>query len=296
MSVHQESLGISKAVERVEEAPELEYKAVSNDSLSMFLAAIGGALLGMLLTLLILALINGGTLSFTGGQRLSVLEAKLNRVDENVGSVSTNVGIVGEQVNAIQGSLATLESNLTSQLSVQDGKLVGIDSAIATLDQTREQFNTFVGALSVALKDIQPASESAPAQAVQAAVEPAAAEAAPAEAVAVELTKIMVEPSADLAADAVAVRLFVDGNANGKLDDGEQSLSGLKVALLDGEGKTLESLTSTDSGVDFAKLAAGSYTISLEDAGDYTLLSESKVDVEVSTEGEGQVVYIPLGE
>ncbi len=294
MSVHQDSLEISKAAERVEEAPELEYKAVSNDSLSMFLAAIGGALLGMLLTLLILALINGGTLSFTGGQRLSAFEAKLNRVDENVGSVSTNVGIVGKQVNAIQSSLATLESNLTSQLQVQDGKLVGMDSAIATLDQTREQFNTFVSALSVALKDMQPASESAPAQAVQAApavIEPAAVEVAP-----VEPAKIMVEPSADLTADAVAVRLFVDGNANGKLDDGEQSLSGLKVALLDGEGKTVESLTSTDSGVDFDKLAAGSYTISVEDAADYKLLSASKVDVEISTEGEGQVVYIPLSE
>jgi hypothetical protein len=48
MSVHQESLEINKAAE---EAPELEYRAVSHDSLSMFLAAIGGAVLGMLLTL-----------------------------------------------------------------------------------------------------------------------------------------------------------------------------------------------------------------------------------------------------
>ena len=72
MSVHQESLEMSKPEERTETAPELEYRAVSHDSLSMFLAAIGGAILGMLLTLLILALINGGTLSFTGGERLAV--------------------------------------------------------------------------------------------------------------------------------------------------------------------------------------------------------------------------------
>ena len=122
--------------------------------------------------------------------------------------------------------MATLESNLTSQLKVQDGKLVGMDSAIATLDQTREQFNTFVSALSVALKDMQPASAAAPAQAAPAA--PAAVESA-----VVEPAKIMVEPSANLKADAVSVRLFVDGNANGKLDNGEQSLRNLTIDLID---------------------------------------------------------------
>jgi hypothetical protein len=94
----------------------------------------------------------------------------------------------------------------------------------------------------------------------------------------------------------VAVRLFMDGNANGKLDDGEKSLSGLQVALLDGKGEMVASLTSADNGVDFANLTAGSYTVSLEDAGGYKLLSVSKVELQVSAEGEGQVVYIPLSE
>ena len=73
MSVQNESLDL-KPAERKPEAPELEYKTASQDSLSMFFAAIGGAVLGTLGTLLILALVNGGTLNFTRPERMAVLE------------------------------------------------------------------------------------------------------------------------------------------------------------------------------------------------------------------------------
>ena len=46
MSVQNESLEM-KSGERKPAAPELEYKAASQDSLSMFFAAIGGAVLGL---------------------------------------------------------------------------------------------------------------------------------------------------------------------------------------------------------------------------------------------------------
>jgi hypothetical protein len=77
MSVSHESLDMARPVERSEQPPDLEYNAVRNESLTMFGAAIGGAILGMLLTLLVLAVINGGTLSFSGGERLDVLEASV---------------------------------------------------------------------------------------------------------------------------------------------------------------------------------------------------------------------------
>ena len=93
MSVQNESLEM-KNNERKPAAPELEYKAASQDSLSMFFAAIGGAVLGMLATLLVLAVINGGTLNFTHPERLAVMEANLARVNENVGAVSQNVDAV----------------------------------------------------------------------------------------------------------------------------------------------------------------------------------------------------------
>src|SRR3954451_9939578 len=105
MSVHQESLDI-RPVERTPEAPSEEYNAVRNDSLTMFGAAIGGAILGMLLTLLVLAVINGGTLSFSGGERLDVLEASVARIDENVGAVSQNVDMVAEQAQSMQSQMA----------------------------------------------------------------------------------------------------------------------------------------------------------------------------------------------
>ncbi len=108
MSVHNESLDMARPVERAQEPPELEYNAVRNDSLTMFGAAIGGAILGMLLTLLILAVINGGTLSFSGGERLDVLEASVTRIDENVGAVSYNVDVVVEQARTLQSHLATV--------------------------------------------------------------------------------------------------------------------------------------------------------------------------------------------
>ena len=141
MSVHQESLEISKPGERMEEAPELEYRAVSHDSLSMFLAAIGGAILGMLLTLLILALINGGTLSFNGGERLAVLEATLARVNDNVGSVSTNVDLVSKQAQTLEDQFGTVKESLNAKLAEQNTDIAALDTAMTQLDVTRQQFD-----------------------------------------------------------------------------------------------------------------------------------------------------------
>ena len=106
MSVQNESLDL-KPAERKPEAPELEYKTASQDSLSMFFAAIGGAVLGTLGTLLILALVNGGTLNFTRPERMAVLEENLARVDQNVGMVSQNIDAVSQDLTEISGGLAT---------------------------------------------------------------------------------------------------------------------------------------------------------------------------------------------
>ena len=149
MSVHQESLEManSSAVEP-REAPELAYNDARTDSLSMFAAAIGGAILGMLLTLLILAIINGGTLHFTGGERLAVFEADLARINENVGSVSTNIDIVAEQARQMQSQLTEMETALDSELTT-------VEESITTLNQTADQFNVFVGALGDALNAME---------------------------------------------------------------------------------------------------------------------------------------------
>lgn len=153
MSVQHESVGMGKASERSEAAPELEYRAVSQDSLSMFLAAIGGAVLGMLLTLLILALINGGTLSYAGA-RLEGMETHLQQVDENVGAVSANIDIVSAQAAAIQQQLGAVESSLRTEIETQGSNLTTLNESVVTLNQTRQQFDIFVGALAGALNEM----------------------------------------------------------------------------------------------------------------------------------------------
>jgi|GEM_PF-1383800 len=153
MSVQHESAGMTKANERIEAAPELEYRAVSQDSLSMFLAAIGGAVLGMLLTLLILALINGGTLSYAGA-RLEQMETHLQQVDENVGAVSANIDIVSKQAAAIQQQLGAVESTLRTEIETQGGDITALNESVVTLNQTRQQFDIFVGALAGALTEM----------------------------------------------------------------------------------------------------------------------------------------------
>lgn len=287
MSVHQESLEISKPAERIEEAPELEYRAVSHDSLSMFLAAIGGAILGMLLTLLILALINGGTLSFSGGERLTVFEATLDRVNANVGAVSANVDLVSQQAQAVSDQLASAELALRNELANQDANIATLGEAVSQLDRTRQQFDLFMGALGQVMTDMQNID------AATAPVEASPAEAAPVEAApaaeAVALAAPVAMISADVPVDALSVVLFVDANANGALDEGEATVEGVSVALFDGEGNVVASELSTEDGVLFTDLSSGVYQISVETAPGYTLLSGSEAEVTVAEGDEAEI-------
>ncbi len=158
MSVSHESLDMTRPVERAQQPPDLEYNAVRNESLTMFGAAIGGAILGMLLTLLVLAVINGGTLSFSGGERLDVLEASVARIDENVGAVSYNVDLIAEQARTIQTQLAEVESRTGQDIS-------SLQTAVDALNRSSTQFTTFLTALESALSEATAAiEESAPAQ------------------------------------------------------------------------------------------------------------------------------------
>jgi uncharacterized protein YoxC len=144
MTVNQESLEMNRPVERAQKAPQVEYNAVRTDSLTMFGAAIGGAVLGMLLTLLVLAVINGGTLSFSGGQRLTVLEANLTRVDENVNAVSQNVDLLVNQTRILAETASSLQGQLDTEVAT-------LRSAVDGLTHSSNQFTTFLTALETAL-------------------------------------------------------------------------------------------------------------------------------------------------
>lgn len=279
MSVKHESLDM-KAAERKPEAPELEYKAASQDSLSMFFAAIGGAVLGMLATLLVLALVNGGTLNFIHPERLAVLEENLALVNDNVGAVSANVDTVAQQVDEIRTELGGASDGVqtaVSRLDEHDASLADLNSAVATFQVTGQRFDTFVTALDEALTSMDR---------VGAANGVSAAAGAP-----------VVISSADVAAGSVAVLFFADSNANSRLDDTEANLVGLQLAVTDAEGGSVGDYSSTDGGIVVKDLAPGQYTFTVSDAAGHTLGSADSVTVNVPQDGEqGQVVYFPVAE
>lgn len=279
MSVKHESLEI-KSAERKPEAPELEYKAASQDSLSMFFAAIGGAVLGMLATLLVLALVNGGTLNFIHPERLAVIEDGLTRVNENVGAVNTNLEIVAGQVDDIRTGLSSAQSDVQtaiSRLEDQGTDMSEMGSAVAALEVTGQRFDTFVVALDEALSSMDR---------VGAANGVSAAAGSP-----------VVIASDDVAAGAVAVLFFADVNGNSRLDDDEANLLGLQLSVTDAESVNVGDYSSTDAGILVEDLAPGQYTFSVSDAAGHTLGSADSVTVNVPQSGEqGQIVYFPVAE
>lgn len=316
MSAQPESIGVGKSVDRAESAPELEYKMVTHDSLSMFLAAIGGAILGMLLTLLVLALVNGGTLSFSG-PRITQLEEYVGRVDENLGAVSANIDLVSEQAATLQQQLGSVEEALRAELDTQSGSLDVLNSSVETLNVTRQQFGHFMGALNTALADMQamdPAAvleeeavaadtETTVETTTEAASETAGEETAPAEegAPATDEADATVLPapqavaSADVAMGAIAVVPFIDENGDGMLSEGETNLIGIPISLLNSEGDAIATQESSDAGVLFSELDPGSYEVTVDDTLGYTLHSESTATVALGEEAEeGMIVYIPV--
>lgn len=279
MSVKHESLEI-KSAERKPEAPELEYKAASQDSLSMFFAAIGGAVLGMLATLLVLALVNGGTLNFIHPERLAVIEDGLTRVNENVGAVNTNLEIVAGQVDDIRTGLSSAQSDVQtaiSRLEDQGTDMSEMGSAVAALEVTGQRFDTFVVALDEALSSMDRVGAANGVSAVAGSP--------------------VVIASDDVAAGAVAVLFFADVNGNSRLDDDEANLLGLQLSVTDAESVNVGDYSSTDAGILVEGLAPGQYTFSVSDAAGHTLGSADSVTVNVPQSGEqGQIVYFPVAE
>ncbi len=279
MSVQHESLDI-KAAERKPEAPELEYKVASQDSLSMFFAAIGGAVLGMLATLLVLALVNGGTLNFTHPERLAVLEDNLARVNDNVGAVSTNVNVVSQQVTEIRSGLSTARSDVQSamdRLAEQGANVTEMSSAVAALQVTGQRFDTFVTALDEALTSMDR---------VGASNGVSAGAGAP-----------IVVNSAAVQPGNVAVLFFADSNGNGRMEESEANLVGLQLNVVDSQGVDVGDYSSNDAGILVEKLAAGQYTFTATDLAGHTLSGADTVTVNVPQDAQqGQIVYIPVVE
>ena len=320
MSVQQEHLTMKPATlsdhaeAQVEKPPKLEYSVKGADeSLEAYISAISGAIIGVLATLLILYILNGGTLRFTNPAKLTAIEASLARVDENVGAVNQNVETVATRLAAMEGeagvigqlqtSLTDLDVALKTAMTEQGGRLDSLDESVAALDVTRKNFDTFTAALASALSEMGAVSAPAtePINAVEAPVADAAAVEVPAaDAAAVEaapiaaLVTVVVADQADLAADAAQVILFADANGNGTMDADEAALLGATVTLTPAAGDPV-SMDSTETGALFAALTAGEYTVSLDELAGYALGGETSIPLSVAADAEaGQVVYFAI--
>lgn len=301
MSVQNESLEM-KNNERKPAAPELEYKAASQDSLSMFFAAIGGAVLGMLATLLVLAVINGGTLNFTHPERLAVMEANLARVNENVGAVSQNVDAVAGQVTDVRDQVASARTQMdTAQAQLDDhsGQLDTVQGSVTALALTGQKFDTFVAALDqamISMRKLDGGAEAAPV-AADASAAPAATTdtAAPAATAAIAAQPMLVSDAA-VQPNAVAVLFFVDANGNSVMDADEANLTGVQLSVADAAGEAIGDYTSSDAGVLVEGLNPGDYNFAIVDAAGHATLSEEVAVTVPADAAEGQILYVPMAE
>ncbi|MDE0198068.1 MAG: hypothetical protein OXK78_07730 [Caldilineaceae bacterium] len=319
---------------QTKQPPELEFSMPEvEESLTAYLSAIGGAIIGLLLTLLVLAIWNGGTLNFTNISRVNALEAGLTDVAGDLETVNTNVDALSERlilleqeagaVVALQKSLTDLDASLAdldSTLSAQGIRISELDSAVNDLQVTRRNFDLFTAALTDALSqmeasasaaqsDTQAASrQSQPVSSRQnddraAASTRSSASTRQAASQPVEQAQPALpypEPasvlSEDVAPDALLVYLFLDVNADGLFDSDENLIAGATVTLTSPDGRTVAAENDVGSaGTRFEELNAGQYTISVEDVQGYTLASRSSTAVTVDPDAEaGRIVYFAV--
>ncbi len=319
---------------QTKQPPELEFSMPEvEESLTAYLSAIGGAIIGLLLTLLVLAIWNGGTLNFTNISRVNALEAGLTDVAGDLETVNTNVDALSERlilleqeagaVVALQKSLTDLDASLAdldSTLSAQGIRISELDSAVNDLQVTRRNFDLFTAALTDALSqmeasasatqsDTQAASRQSPSVSSRqnddraAASTRSSASTRQAASQPVEQAQPALpypEPasvlSEDVAPDALLVYLFLDVNADGLFDSDENLIAGATVTLTSPDGRTVAAENDVGSaGTRFEELNAGQYTISVEDVQGYTLASRSSTAVTVDPDAEaGRIVYFAV--
>ena len=318
---------------QTKQPPELEFSMPEvEESLTAYLSAIGGAIIGLLLTLLVLAIWNGGTLNFTNASKVNALEAGLTDVAADVEMVNANFDSLGQRivvleqeagaVAALQNSLAALDNSLSEldrTLNDQGIHLGELNSAVEDLQVTRRNFDMFTAALADALalmessaSDPQPQS-GAPSERSQSSLPsselPSADNAGPSISIrtsnAPTETRTQHAPALpepvrivdqDLAPDVLRIYLFLDVNADGALDSDENLIAGANVILTASDGRTVAPQINVGfAGTLFETLTAGDYTVTVEDVQGYMLASQNTAAITVDPEAKaGQALYFPV--
>ena len=309
---------------QTKQPPELEFSMPEvEESLTAYLSAIGGAIIGLLLTLLVLAIWNGGTLNFTNISRVNAVQAGLTDVAADLKTINTNVDALGERlvlleqeagaVAALQQSLTELDASLTDldrTLSEQGIQLSELDSAVNDLQVTRRNFDLFTAALTDALAQMQtgtsaaqPESASRPndrraagSEASQASTRATTSQSNEQARPALPYPEPAFVLSTEVAPDALLVYLFLDVDADGLFDSNENLIAGATVTLTSPDGRTVAAENDVGSaGTRFVELNAGQYTISVEDVQGYTLASQSSAAFTVDPDAEaGHIFYFAV--
>ncbi len=314
---------------QTKQPPELEFSMPEvEESLTAYLSAIGGAIIGLLLTLLVLAIWNGGTLNFTNTSKVNALDAGLTAVSSDLDGVNVNVDALGERilvleqeagaVAALQKSLTTLDSSLSDldrSLSDQGIHLSELDTAVSDLQVTRRNFDLFTAALTQALQLMESESSAAPpanndasgnssrndSQAAAAVTSPTTAKATNSQSTdetkpALVPTEPVTVVSGEVAPDGLLVYLFLDANADGVFDDTEDTVAGATFTLSTPDGRAVAVAENDGTvGVLFGDLNAGDYTITVEDLQGYELASQNSAGFKIDPEAEaGQIIYFAV--
>jgi len=295
---------------KVAAPPKLEYNNPGRDSLAMLGAAIGGALLGVFLTLLVLAIVNRGTIRFNSAGQIRAMQETIVAVDQNVGALSANLDTVVARLEGLQGQadvIPGLQTEISAamteigaaqeSLQAQQSQLGEMSDSIAVLDVGRQKFDVFTGALAGALSQMSaldaPAEVVAPEAAAPvevAPVEAAAVEVAPA-VEAAPVSAVTVAASADVAGNAVQVVYFADANANGIKDAEEASVVGMSLNLVGADGAIVASAETDEGGAaTFADLAAGEYSLTTAEGDAIATLTVAE------GAAQGQLVTVPVVE
>lgn len=316
---------------QTKQPPELEFSMPEvEESLTAYLSAIGGAVIGLLLTLLVLAIWNGGTLNFTNTSKVNAIEAGLTDVAQDVEAVNANLADFGERLVVLEqeaGAVAELEqsfaaldtslSDLDQSLNDQGIHVAELDAAVADLEATRRNFELFISALTQALTQMESGSVNAqrsqPARSALDTSRSDARQGAETDRAAASASDSPARPSAagpqptillppqivtrqDIAPDALLVYLFVDADTDGLYDSDENFIAGATVTLFAPDGAKIMTIAPVASaGTLLETLQEGKYTVSVEDVHGYSLASLNNVSVTVDpTAQSGQVIYFAV--
>ncbi|MDE0071709.1 MAG: hypothetical protein OXO48_18495 [Caldilineaceae bacterium] len=316
---------------QTKQPPELEFSMPEvEESLTAYLSAIGGAVIGLLLTLLVLAIWNGGTLNFTNTSKVNAIEAGLTDVAQDVEAVNANLADFGERLVVLEqeaGAVAELEqsfaaldtslSDLDQSLNDQGIQVAELDAAVADLEATRRNFELFISALTQALTQMESGSVNAqrsqPARSALDTSRSDARQGAETDRAAASSSDSPARPSAagpqptillppqivnrqDIAPDALLVYLFVDADTDGLYDSDENFIAGATVTLVAPDGAKIMTIAPVASaGTLLETLQEGKYTVSVEDVHGYSLASLNNVSVTVDPTAEsGQVIYFAV--